>query len=254
MSDALSARRRTEPPRSRGGGSSGFDALDARQRALVGAWMPGAVVDADLGWGLIATTVLRVRAADGGLCGVKAGGPSDHHIAREIRAHQSWLAPWVRAGRAPALLRHDTDARVLVTRRLPGRLVLGDPAADDAAVFAQAGDLLAKLHAVESRRDAAYEARENERMYRWLASPPRIAAADAARWSATVDGWPEPPPSRSGTRRSSARGWPSSRRSSPTRDGPFLGAGSAGHLTTPAAPAASVCRVPGAGSRVRPTW
>lgn len=173
--------------------TSGFDALDARQRPLVERWLPGAEVEADLGWGLVATTVLRVRAADGGLCVVKAGGPSDHHIAREIRAHLSWLAPWVRAGRAPGLLHHDADARVLVTRWLPGRLVLDDPAADDPEVYAQAGRLLAQLHAVEARPDDGYEARENARMRRWLGSAHRIAAADAARLSAMADRWPEPP-------------------------------------------------------------
>jgi aminoglycoside/choline kinase family phosphotransferase len=172
---------------------SGWGALDARQRALVAAWLPGAEVEADLGWGLVPTTVLRVRAADGRRCVVKAGGPSDHHIAREIRAHLSWLAPWVREGRAPTLLHHDADARVLVTRWLPGRLVLDDPAADDPEVHAQAGRLLAQLHAVEARRDDGYEARENARMRRWLGSPHRIPAADAARLAAMVDGWPEPP-------------------------------------------------------------
>lgn len=173
--------------------TSVFDALDARQRSLVEGWLPGAVVEADLGWGLIATTVLRVRAADGGLCVVKAGGPSDHHIAREIRAHRSWLGPWVRSGRAPALLHHDVDAKVLVTRWLPGRLVLDDPAADDPAVYAQAGALLAELHGVEAHPDPGYEARENARMRRWLASPHRIARADVARLSAMIDGWPRPP-------------------------------------------------------------
>jgi antitoxin (DNA-binding transcriptional repressor) of toxin-antitoxin stability system len=173
--------------------TSGWGALDARQRALVEAWLPGAEVEADLGWGLVATTVLRVRAAGGGLCVVKAGGPSDHHIAREIRAHLSWLGPWVRSGRAPTLLHHDADARVLVTRWLPGRLVLDDPAAGDPEVYAQAGRLLAQLHAVEARPDDGYEARENARMRRWLASAHRIAPADATRLSAMVDGWPEPP-------------------------------------------------------------
>ena len=175
--------------------TSGWGALDARQHALVEAWLLGGVVEADLGWGLVATTVLRVRAADGALCVVKAGGPSDHHIAREIRAHLSWLGPWVRAGRAPALLHHDVEARVLVTRWLPGRLVLDGPAADDPGVFAQAGRLLADLHGVEPRRDPQYEARENERVRRWLASEHRIAPADVARLSALVDDWPEPPAS-----------------------------------------------------------
>ena len=173
--------------------TSGFDALDARQRSLVEEWLPGSAVEAHLGWGLIATTVLRVRAADGGLCVVKAGGPADHHIAREIRAHRSWLGPWVLAGRAPTLLHHDVDAKVLVTRWLPGRLVLGDPAADDPATYVQAGRLLAELHGVAAHPDPGFEERENARMRRWLASAHRIARADVARLAAMVDGWPRPP-------------------------------------------------------------
>lgn len=157
----------------------------------LGRWLPGAVLDADLSRGLIETTVLRVRAA-GGLCVVKAGGALDSHIAREIRAHRSWLAPWVSAGRAPVLLHHDVDAKVLVTRWLPGRLVLHDPAADDPKVYEQAGRLLAALHAVEQRVDPTYESRENARCRRWLASPHLIAPRDVARIGELVASWPEP--------------------------------------------------------------
>ncbi|HEY0186670.1 MAG TPA: phosphotransferase [Cellulomonas sp.] len=178
------------PDRSDGPGG---DRLTAEQRHRLAGWLPGAVVEADLGWGLIETTVLRLRAADGGLCVVKAGGPSDQHLAREIRAHRCWLAGWVDAGRAPVLLHADVGAKLLVTRWLPGALVLGDPAADDPATYRQAGRLLAGLHAVERRDDPTYEARENDRLRRWLVAPHRIAPADVARIGALVDSWPEPP-------------------------------------------------------------
>lgn len=174
-------------------GAGDWGGLSGEQRRLVGGWLPGAVVEADLSWGLMETVVLRVRDADGALCVVKAGGPSARHITREIRAHLSWLGLWVRAGRAPELLHHDVGASLLVTRLLPGRLVLGDPAADDPGTYRQAGRLLASLHAVESHADETYEARENARMRRWLASEHRIAPEQVAGLSALVDGWPEPP-------------------------------------------------------------
>lgn len=171
--------------------SSALDRLTEAQRGRVDRWFPDAVVEADLSWGLVETTVLRVRTADG-LCVVKAGGASDHHIAREIRAHRSWLAPWVGSGRAPALLHHDVEAKVLVTRWLPGRLMLDEPGVGDPGLYEQAGRLLAVLHAVEVRDDPTYEARENARLRRWLASPHRIAPSDVARVTDLVDSWPEP--------------------------------------------------------------
>ncbi|NUQ87668.1 MAG: aminoglycoside phosphotransferase family protein, partial [Glycomyces artemisiae] len=39
-----------------------LNALSERQRDLVGTWLPGAAVEADMGWGLVETAVLRVRS------------------------------------------------------------------------------------------------------------------------------------------------------------------------------------------------
>jgi hypothetical protein len=170
----------------------GLDALTPEQRRRVRDWLPGSVVSEDLGWGLIETTVLRLRRPGADDVVVKAGGASDTHLGREIRAHLSWLGPWVRAGRAPVLLHHDAAAKILVTRWLPGRLVLGDAAQDDPATYRQAGRLLADLRAGERVTDPGYEARENARMQRWLAAPHRIAPDDVARMADLVDAWPRP--------------------------------------------------------------
>lgn len=172
------------------GGSLGR--LSGDQRRLVTKWLPQTVVEEDLSWGLIETAVLRLRTETGTYV-AKAGGPSDRHIAREIRAHREWLAPWVRVGRAPALVHADVEAKLLVTRWLPGRLVLDDPAADEPETYRQAGRLLAVLHAGERRVDPKYEARENTRARRWLDSPHRIAPADTAQITELVDSWPQPP-------------------------------------------------------------
>jgi hypothetical protein len=166
--------------------------LAPEQRALLDAWLPGHEVVADLGWGLIATTVLRVRAGDDDLV-VKAGGPGDHHIGREIRAHLDWLGPWT-PGRAPTLLHHDRDARLLVTRWLPGDLVLGTPAQDDPDTYRQAGALLAALHGqAPGIVDDGWEARENARTLVCLDRPHRIDPATVRHLRALIGSWPRPP-------------------------------------------------------------
>ena len=169
-----------------------WPALAAEQRRLVEGWLPGAVVEADLSWGLVETTVLQVRHG-GGLVVVKAGGPQDHHIAREVEAHRRWLQPWASAGRAPALLHADEGARVVVTRWLPGDLAQGTPAATDPDVHRQAGELLAQLHQQEAVHDAGFEAAANTKTRRWLAGPHAIPVETARRLAEEVGSWPEHP-------------------------------------------------------------
>ncbi|GAA5034549.1 hypothetical protein GCM10023258_35400 [Terrabacter aeriphilus] len=170
----------------------GVQGLSPRQAELLGCWLPGAEVVADHGWGLVATTVLEV-VHDGRRLIAKAGGEQDGHIAREVRAHRSWTAPWTARGRAPDLVHADVDAKVLVTRYLPGRLVLGDPAADDPDTYRQAGALLALLHGQLSRVDTEHERRENARALAWLDRPHRIEAAVEEQLRAEIAGWPDEP-------------------------------------------------------------
>lgn len=97
----------------------------------------------DHSWGLIGTNVLQLRCAGQDLT-VKAGDDTDTHIARELRAHREWLGPL--HGRVPELVHADDDAKMLVTRYLPGVLVEGEPAEDHPDTYRQAGRLLARLH------------------------------------------------------------------------------------------------------------
>ncbi|MEU6248583.1 aminoglycoside phosphotransferase family protein [Glycomyces sp. NPDC047010] len=166
-----------------------LSALADRQRELIGAWLPGASVEADMGWGLVETTVLRVRSG-GRLVVVKAGGASDAHIAREIRAHREWTGPWVRRGRAARLLHADTGAKILVTEYLPGTLVQDTAAAADPDVYAQAGALLREFHGQAAADDPDYEARMNAKALAWLDRPHGIAPGTAARLAALVRSWP----------------------------------------------------------------
>jgi thiamine kinase-like enzyme len=169
------------------------DALSERQRHLLGEWLPGAVVERSHGWGLVATTVLEL-VHEGHRFILKAGGPDDHHIARELEAHEKWLRPWTSVGRAPDLVHGDRDAKVLVTRHLPGSLVLGTAYADDPGTYRQAGSLLARLHAQqEPVPDDGYEAAENAKSLSWLGKPHRIDAATEAALRAEIGSWPTPP-------------------------------------------------------------
>lgn len=170
-----------------------LEALTERQRRLVEHWLPGAVVERSHGWGLVATTVLEV-VHGGDRFIVKAGGPYDHHIARELEAHEKWLGPWTSIGRAPVLVHGDREAKLLVTRWLPGRLVLGSSHADDPSTYRQAGLLLAMLHGQqEPMVDDAYEAAENAKSLAWLDKPHRIEPATEARLRARIASWPTPP-------------------------------------------------------------
>ena len=104
-----------------------IDGLSTRQQQLLRAWLPAAEAVADHSWGLLGTTGLELRHEAARYI-VKADGDSDHHLAREIRAHHRWLRPWTSIGRAPELVKADRAAKLLVTRYLPGRLVEGTAA------------------------------------------------------------------------------------------------------------------------------
>ncbi len=170
----------------------GLDQLSPRQRELVDQWLPGATVEADHSWGLVQSHVLQLVHA-GTRVIVKAGGPDNHHLGREIRAHLEWLGPWTRIGRAPTLRHFDREARLVVTDYLPGRLVLGSEQADDPDTYRQAGELLALLHTQSGVPDDESEARENRRAVAWLDSPHRIAADVELQLRSLIAGWPTPP-------------------------------------------------------------
>ncbi|HEY2792022.1 MAG TPA: phosphotransferase [Micromonosporaceae bacterium] len=167
------------------------DSLSPSQRSLLERWLPGATVVRDHSWGLVATTVLEV-SRDGSRFIVKAGGADDHHIERELHAHRHWLEPWTRIGRAPLLEYGDGDAKLIVTRYLPGRLVLDSDHASDPAVYRQAGELLALFHGQTEIADDDYEANENRKSFAWLDGPHRIAPETEHRLRSEIAAWPTP--------------------------------------------------------------
>ncbi|SDS52299.1 phosphotransferase [Actinoplanes derwentensis] len=166
--------------------------IESRQRELLDEWFPGAEIVRDHSWGLVQTTVLEL-AYDSRQLIVKAGGDSDHHIARELHAHRHWLRPWTGLGRAPTLLHGDSEAKLLATTYLPGRLVLDTPHVGDPETFRQAGELLARFHGQTAVADDGHERRENEKSLRLLDGPHRIDPATVRRLRAEISGWPAPP-------------------------------------------------------------
>jgi tRNA A-37 threonylcarbamoyl transferase component Bud32 len=162
--------------------------LSPRQRELLAQVVPDARVVTDMGWGLVETFVLEIDSSLGRLV-VKAGGASDGHIARELRAHEAWLEPWVRTGHAPALVFGDAEAKLLVTRYLPGTLVEGTPAQDDPEIYRQAGELLARFHGQLTVHDDAWNDRLRTRVERFLAQEHRIDPEIARRVRREIDNW-----------------------------------------------------------------
>ncbi|MEV5208230.1 phosphotransferase [Micromonospora sp. NPDC053740] len=169
----------------------GLANLSVRQLALLEKWLPGAKVERDHSWGLVQTTVLEMAYA-GSLFIVKAGGDDDHHVERELHAHLNWLSPWTRLGRAPIMEHGDAAAKLLVTRYLPGELVLGSEHANTPATYREAGELLALLHAQTRITDDGYEKRENRKSLTWLDGAHRIASSTVHRLRAEIGSWPTP--------------------------------------------------------------
>ena len=172
--------------------ASEFEKLSPDQRTLVDQWWPGAVVERDHSWGLVDRAVLEVRHGPDRFV-VKAGGPGDHHMARELHAHLHWVGPWASRRRAPRLLHHDAAANLLVTQYLPGHLVEGTQTATETAAYRQAGELLSLLHNQLSFRDGGYEAAEDAKSLAWLDKPHRIGADVETALRAEIASWPTPP-------------------------------------------------------------
>lgn len=152
-----------------------IEQLPEQQGRLLERWLPGATLVADHSWGSVGRRVLEIEH-EGQRYVVKAGAESDHHIDREVWAHRHWLGPWTLRGR-PLLVEADIEAKMLVTRHVPGRLLLDSPHVDDPDAFRQAGELLALLHGQHAVTDLHQQRREAERALRYLDGEHRIAPA-----------------------------------------------------------------------------
>ncbi|MCQ1951522.1 phosphotransferase [Arthrobacter sp. zg-Y859] len=166
--------------------------LSARQAELVESWLPGVRLVTDLSWNLLDTAVLEVVDAHRRYV-VKAAGPSNHHIGREIDAHESWVRVWALQNRAPKLVQSDRSENILVTEYLDGSLVEGTAAEYDPETYRQAGHLLRIFHEQTARTDVDYEVRATAKELSWLEKPHRISKSHVARVRAILDGYrPKP--------------------------------------------------------------
>lgn len=147
--------------------------LPVDQQSILDRWLPGARVVHDHSWDLGLRQVLEIEHY-GYRFALKAGGPADHHMSREIRAHRSWLAPWTSRGRAPQMVQCDPAHRMLLTRWLPGVLVEGTLYADEPDTYRQAGTLLRLLHEQQGVVDEDQERRDTATSLAWLDRPHRI--------------------------------------------------------------------------------
>lgn len=118
----------------------------------------------DLSWGLVDTRVLHVHSGGEEFI-VKAAGADNHHIHREITAHEGWTAPLLRDDRAGRLVAASAPLSVLVLEYHPGHLVEGAPEEFTADVHEQAGQTLRLLHEQRSRTDDDYEDRATRKAF-----------------------------------------------------------------------------------------
>ncbi|MCQ1954701.1 phosphotransferase [Arthrobacter sp. zg-Y238] len=166
--------------------------LSVRQAELVESWLPGVRLVTDLSWNILDTAVLEVADTHRRYV-VKAVGPSNHHIGREIDAHESWVSVWSRQNRAPKLVQADRSENILVTEYLDGSLVEGTAAEYDPETYRQAGHLLRIFHDLTARTDVDYEVRATAKALSWLEKPHRISQSHVARVRAILDGYrPKP--------------------------------------------------------------
>jgi aminoglycoside phosphotransferase len=155
-------------------------ALAPGQRRLLATWFDPFEVVADLSWGLVDTVVLHLRTTRGEVV-VKAAGPDNHHIRREIEAHRVWTAPWLASGSVGRLVEAAENEVMFTVEYLPGELVQNDPeAAADPDTYRQAGALLAAFHGQASRLDDGFEAAADAKALAWLDREHRIEPATVA--------------------------------------------------------------------------
>ncbi|MFS0901325.1 phosphotransferase [Mycolicibacterium litorale] len=127
-----------------------------------------------MSWNLVDTVVLDVDSEHGRVV-VKAAGPTNHHISREITAYQRFTDCLARTGRAAEMLHHDRGANLLVIRYLHGSLVEGTAAEFAPDTYRQAGRLARLFHDQDRRVDPHWDIDATTKSVALLDKPNRIA-------------------------------------------------------------------------------
>lgn len=136
--------------------TAGFEALDDPQRAFVKAVIANPALVEDMSWGQTDTAVLRVRVGDCDYV-VKAAGPGNHHIGREITAYETATRTLENDDRCGRMIAARREINILVTTYQPGDLIEGTTNELRPDVHRQAGRVLALLHRQDARVDPTYE-------------------------------------------------------------------------------------------------
>lgn len=148
--------------------------LTPPQAAYVEQHLGAPTLIKDMSWELTDTRVLHVRAG-GREFVVKASGAHDHHIQREITAHESYTEPLIKRNRTARLVASDRGERILITEYQPGQLAQGTSFEHAANVHVQAGSLLRSFHNQHARVDTDYESRATAKALAWLDREHHIA-------------------------------------------------------------------------------
>ncbi|MET3165073.1 UNVERIFIED_ORG: tRNA A-37 threonylcarbamoyl transferase component Bud32 [Arthrobacter sp. UYEF10] len=166
--------------------------LSMRQAELVEIWLPGVRLLNDLSWNLTDTAVLEVEHEQRRYI-IKAAGASNHHIRREMHAHQSSTSVLARWNRAPKLIHSDGSLNILITEYLDGCLVEGTEAEYATDTYIQTGQLLRAFHEQNGHTDPDYELAATAKAVAWLDTPHRIEGSFAEKAKAIFGTYrPEP--------------------------------------------------------------
>ncbi len=145
-----------------------------------------------MSWNLADTVVLDVDTGNDRVV-VKAAGPNNRHIGREITAYQRFTSVLERGGHAAQLLHHDRDANILAIGYLEGSLVEGNEAEFAPDTYYQAGALCRAFHSQAERTDPDWDAVSIAKSVAWLDKPHRIEPTHEERLrTILLDHHPQP--------------------------------------------------------------
>lgn len=147
--------------------------LSEHQAALIDRWLPQPRLREDMSWKRADTVVLDADSARGRIV-IKAAGPGNHHIGREITAYQRFTDCLARGGRATELLHYDRGANVLVLRYLDGSLVMGSEAEMSCDTYRDAGAIAKLFHGQAQRIDPEWDSAAVAKSLAWLDKSHRI--------------------------------------------------------------------------------
>lgn len=133
----------------------------------------------DMSWKRADTVVLDVDFALGRAL-VKAAGPQNHHLDREITAFQGFTDVLACTGHAAHLLHHDRAANLIVLSYLEGHLVQGSTAEYTIDAHRQAGRLMRRFHDQGEYIDPEWDLAAVAKSLAWLEMPHRIGPRTCA--------------------------------------------------------------------------